>query len=123
MTVHSITPRKVRLTPAQRAALRHEAEVRGLSTTELIDEAIRDLATSISEAEIVELPDHSIPRASVRVSTHGWRLLQQLPDQATDRAIVRASACDLLSAALSRLASRQEPYRGLSDQADLPLYA
>lgn len=116
MSVHALTPRKVRMTEHQRATLRREAQVRGVTTIEIIDEAIRDLAASIERDASLHLPDHATPRASVRVSPDGWRLLQELPNVSDDRAVIRASATDLLSAAIEALTRRINTGQ-LSDEA------
>ena len=108
MSVHALTPRKVRMTEHERAVLRQEARLRGVTTTEVIDDAIRSLAASVRHEEPIRLPDHATPRASVRVSAEGWRLLQALPNLSGDRAVIRASASDLLSAAISGLACEIE---------------
>ena len=123
MSVHALTPRKVRLTARERETIRLEARARGVTTTDLIDEAIRDFAASIRRECRVDLPDHATPRASVRVSPDGWRLLQELPNLSRDRTVIRASATDLLSAAISAMASQLDTARRHGGVAGLSLSA
>ena len=123
MSVHSLTPRKVRITEREREAIRAEAHARGVTTTEVIDEAIRELAAAVRGDCPIELPDHATPRASVRVSLSGWRLLQELPDQSDDRTVIRASATDLLSAAITGLARQIEAGNHANGDARLSLSA
>ena len=123
MSVHALTPRKVRMTDREREAIRAEARARGVTTTEVIDDAIRDLAAVVRRNGPIELPDHATPRASVRVSPSGWRLLQELPDHSCDRTVIRASATDLLSAAISGLARQVEAAHRADGPARLSLSA